>query len=117
MDAELAFLECHASRLTAVVGDLAVDLLALLLGAGQLLGTHHQHGLDGGSAHDVDEVIDGRLGVFDEVEHGQEELTVLGEHLGELLRIESGGTVGKREDLVASRHRWWLPCKGFQDTR
>ena len=67
----------------AVVDDVAVGLLALLLGAGDLGGAHEQDGLDGGPAHDVDEVIDGGLGVLDQVEHGQQELAVLGEETGE----------------------------------
>jgi hypothetical protein len=34
------------------------------------------------------------LDVLDEVEHRQEELTILGEDLGQLLGIDRGSTVG-----------------------
>jgi hypothetical protein len=116
-DAEPALPEGDAASLGAVVGDVAVGLLALLLGAGQLDGAHQENGLDGGPSHDVDEVVDGDLGVLDEVEHRHEELAVLGEDLGEALVIERRRTVRKGDDLVALSHRCWLQCKGLSTTR
>ena len=44
--------------LSAVVDDVAVGLLALLPGSGDGLGAHPEHRLDGGAAHDVDEVVE-----------------------------------------------------------
>jgi hypothetical protein len=40
-----------------VADDVAVGFLALLLGTGQLGGTHEQNRLDCGTSHDVDEVV------------------------------------------------------------
>ena len=94
-DVELPLLEGDAAGLRAVVGDVAVGLLALLLGAGELGGAHQQDGLDGGPAHDVDEVVDGDLGVLDEVEHGEEELAVLGQDPGEALGSSAEGLSGR----------------------
>jgi hypothetical protein len=67
-DAELAVVQGDAADLAPVIDDVAVRLLASLLGADGLSGTHEQDGLDGGTAHDVDRVIDGRLSVFDQGE-------------------------------------------------
>ena len=117
VDAEFTFPERDASLLGAVVDDVAVGLLALLLGPGQLGGAHQQDGLDGGAAHDVDEVVDGGLGVLDQVEHGQEELAVLGEDVGEGGGIERGRAVLGGNDVVAFSHRWWLLCKGLTTSR
>ena len=108
----MPLLEGDPAGLRAVVDDVAVGLLALLLGAGELGGAHEQDGLDGGAAHDVDEVVDGGLGVLDEVEHGQEELAVLGQDLGELPGIERWRGCRRVNDVVAFGHRWWLLCKG-----
>jgi hypothetical protein len=116
-DFELAFLEGDTARLRAVVGDLAVGLLPLLLGAGDLSSAHEEDGVDGSPSHDVDEVVDGGLSVLDEIEHGEEELAVLGQDLGEGLGIERRGAVRQGNDLVALSHRWWLLCKGLTTTR
>jgi hypothetical protein len=100
-----------------VVGDLAVGLLALLLGAGDLGGAHQEDGLDGGASHDVDEVVDGGLGVLDEIEYGEEELAILGQDLGETLGIDRRGAVREGDDPVALSHRWWLLCEGRTTSR
>ena len=55
--------------------------------------------------HHVDQLVDSTLGLFDEVEHRQEQLTILGEKRREFFRVEIGI---RRDDLVAFRHRWWL---------
>ena len=86
--------------------------LPCCLGPATCGGAHQQDGLDGGPAHDVDQVVDGDLGVLDEVEHGQQELAVLGQDLGELPGIERAAAVGEGNDVVAFRHRWWLLCEG-----
>ncbi len=83
-----------------MVGDVAIGLLALLLGAGDPGGAHEQDGLGGGTSHDVDEVVDGARGVLDQIEQGQEELTVLGEEPGQLPRIKRGSRVRGRDDVV-----------------
>ena len=73
------------------------DFLPCCLGPAIAAALMQQDGLDGGAAHDVDEVVDGALGVLDEVEQGQEELAVLGQQLGELLGIEGRRTVLEAE--------------------
>jgi hypothetical protein len=62
-----------------VMDDVAVGVLPLLLGTSNLGGVHQEGRLDGGPAHDVDEVVDGDSGVGDEIEHRQEESAVLGQ--------------------------------------
>ena len=52
--------------------------------------------------------------MLDEVEQGQQELTLLGEESGELGGIERGSSVGSVDDLIASGHRWWLLVKVWQ---
>ena len=57
-----------------------------------------EHRLDGGAAHDVDEVVEGALGVLEEVEQWQNELAVLGQQVGDPLGIQGaelpgGGTI------------------------
>jgi hypothetical protein len=89
---ELPLLEGHATPLGAVVDDVVVGLLALLLRSGDRLGAHAEHRFDGGAPHDVDEVVDGALGVLDEVEQGQDELAVLRQQLG----IGGRRTAGRR---------------------
>src|SRR5262249_50332910 len=78
-------------------------------------GAHPEHRFDGGAPHDVDEVIEGALGVLEEVQQRQDELAVLGQQLGELLGIEDRRTVRRRNDLIGFGHRWWLLCKGFDN--
>jgi Transposase IS66 family len=112
---ELPLLQRHATLLGAVVDDVVVGLLPLLLRPGDRRGAHAQHRFDGGTAHDVDEVVEGALGVLEEVEQGQDELAVLGQQLGELLGIEGRWTAGRRNDLIGFGHRWWLVCEGFDD--
>mgnify|MGYP006908241901 CR=1 FL=1 len=91
-----------------MVDDVAVGSFALLLGPCELGGAHLQNRFDGGPAHDVDEVIDGALGLLDKVEHGEQQLAVLGEEGCELFGVREGvvGVVGN--DLVALVHRWWF---------
>ena len=98
LDDDLAFLQGDAALLGAVVDDVAVGLLALLLGPRDRLGAHPEHRLDGGAAHDVDEVVEGALGVLEEVEQRQDELAILGQQVGDPLGIEGrrlpgGGTI------------------------
>jgi hypothetical protein len=57
------------------------SLLALSHGPQDLGGSHQQNVFDGVAPHDVDKVIKGQLGVLDQVEHGDEELAVLGENV------------------------------------
>lgn len=72
-----------------------------------------QDGLDGVTAQDVDEVIDGAPGVLEQVEHGQEELAVPSEDLGRAPGIERGEAAGVENDVLGLRHRWWLLCKSL----
>jgi hypothetical protein len=95
-----------------MIDDLAVGLLALLLGSSDLLGAHEQNGLDGGAAHDVDEVVNGGLGVLDLIEHGEQKLAVLGQEVGKSLGIERAAAVGTRDNVVRFGHRWWFLCEG-----
>ena len=96
-----------------MVDDVAVGLLALLPGSGDGLGAHPEHRLDGGAAHDVDEVVEGALGVLEEVEQWQNELAVLGQQVGDPLGIQGRRAAWWWNDLVGFGHRWWLLCKGF----
>ncbi len=76
-------------------------------------GAHQQDGLDRGPPHDVDKVVESALGILDQVEHGQEELAVLGKEIRKDGGIENGGRVGVGHDVVTFQHRWWLLCKGL----
>jgi hypothetical protein len=71
----------------AVVGGGAIGFLALLFWTRDLLGAHQQDGFDRSSAHDV---VDGGLGVLNQVEHRQERLPVRRENLGKLLGLRGG---------------------------
>lgn len=73
-DAELAFLQGHAAALPAVIDD-----------------------LDGGAAHDLDEVVDGGLSVLAQVEHGEQRLAVVGQNLGASRWASSGPRLSVRE--------------------
>lgn len=98
-----------------MVDDVAVGLLALLPGSGDGLGAHPEHRLDGGAAHDVDEIVEGALGVFDEVEEGQDELAILCQEIGDPLGVQGRGAAWWWNDLVGFGHRWWLLCEGFDN--
>ena len=115
LDVQLAVLQRDAALLGAVVDDVAFGLLALLLRSRDRLGAHAEHRLDGGATHDVDKVVDGALGVLEEVEQRQDELAVVGQQVGELLGIEGRRTARGRNDLIGFGHRWWLLCEGFDN--
>jgi hypothetical protein len=72
------------------------------------LGAHQKHRLDRGPAHDVDQVIEGILGIFDQVQDWQQRLAVLSEHRGHLGGVECVRIVGPIVDLVAFERRGWL---------
>jgi hypothetical protein len=61
----LAVFQRDATLLGAVVDDVAIGLLALLLRARDRLGAHPEYRLDASATHDVDEVVDGALGVLE----------------------------------------------------
>ena len=69
------------------------------------------------AALEIPEVVDGGLGVVDEVEHGQDELAFPGQKLGKRPGLEGFGSVVVADDMVVFRHRWRLRCEGFLDTR
>jgi hypothetical protein len=104
----LTFLEGDTAGLRAMVHDVAVGLLAPLLRASVLGGVHQEYGPDGGPSHDVDQVIDGGLGVLDDVEHRQQEFTALCQDLGEAIGSECRDAVPKRNGVVALNRRRWL---------
>jgi hypothetical protein len=56
------------------------------------------------------EVVDGDLGVRDQVEHGEEDLAVLGEEAGQCGGIGLVRGVLPGNDVVVFGHRWWLLC-------
>lgn len=49
-----------------------------------------------------------------QIEHGQEQLAVFGQQVGESLGIEVLAAVGVGKDMVTSRYRWWPICRGLK---
>ena len=88
-----------------MIGDVAIGLFALLFWTGKLLGTHLKNGFDGRPTHHVNQLVDGTLGLLDEIEHRQQELTLPSEKRRKIFRFE---VRIRRDNLIAFRHRWWL---------
>lgn len=66
VDLPFALPEGNTSCLRAIEDYIAIGLLSLALGPGELAGTHQQDDLDGSASHCVDEVVESDLGVLDE---------------------------------------------------
>jgi hypothetical protein len=87
----------HHPGLPAVPIDIALGLTRLF-GTSHLLGADQQDRFDGGLARQVDQLIDGLLGVADHVEKRQQELAVPAQEFGDL------STVGLAGDLIQFLH-------------
>jgi hypothetical protein len=64
---------------------------------------------------DVDDVVEGALGVLEEVEQRQDDSAVLGQQVGDPPGIQGHGATWWWNDLVGFGHRWWPLCKGFDN--
>ena len=106
-----------AAVLFSVVEDVAVGLLALPLGACDLLGAGLEDGLDGCPSHYVNDFVEAGLGRDEKIEQGWDELAILGEEFGDSLAVEVGLTAKRRDDLVSFRHRRWLQGQGLIPSR
>jgi hypothetical protein len=73
------------------------------------------HPLWNGAPHDVDEGVEGALGVLEEVAQRKMELAVLGQQPGERMGIEGRRTAGRRNNLIRSGYRLWLLREGFDN--
>ena len=84
---QLAVAEPNATGLAAPADDITAAFLAGLgkFPAGNLLGGEFEHGLNGGAAGDVNDLVDGSAALLDQFHQGQHELRVLAEQAGEIV--------------------------------
>ena len=84
---QLAVAEPDAAGLAAPADDIAGAFLAWLgeFSTGNLLRRQFQHGLDGGAAGDVNDLVDGSAALLDQFNQGQHELRVLAEQASEIV--------------------------------
>jgi len=74
---------------------------ALLRRSGDLRGRKFQHGFDAGTAHHVDELIDGHAAVLDQIHHGQQGLAVADQKLGELALADLSLLVNRMVNITS----------------
>ena len=85
---QLAVVQKHLAWLTTIKNHVAGAPLALLRRTSRGLdGRKLQHGLNGRSSGDVDQLVAGHLALLDQIHHGQKPLPVLDQETGQFLLV------------------------------